>query len=131
MFYEIFCKSIVNFLKNDLYDNRFESRLLFKARTGTLELNTDKRHKNEVTTCDLCETEEETDVHFMLKCRRLRDMRNNVRDKYKNQTREETMGEMLFGKGNKEKTKAMMGRLWRRREVLRKKKKERKEKRKK
>ena len=108
--------------QENIYDNRFESRLLFKARTGTLELNTDKRHKNEVTTCDLCETEEETDVHFILKCRRLRDLRKSEDDKYKNKTKEETMGEMLFGKGNEEDTKVMLGRLWRKREVLRKRK---------
>ena len=49
-------------------------------------------------------------------------MRKNEDDKYKNKTKEETMGEMLFGKGNEEETKVMLGRLWRKREVLRKRK---------
>ena len=37
-----------------IYDNRFESKLLFRARTGTLDLNIERRHKGENTTCDIC-----------------------------------------------------------------------------
>ena len=59
--------------QENIYDNRYESVLLFKLRTGTLELNIEKRHKGEDTTCDLCKAEEETDIHFILECNRLND----------------------------------------------------------
>ena len=52
--------------QEEIYDNRLESKLLFRARTGTLELNIEKRHKGEDTTCELCKSAEETDVQFLL-----------------------------------------------------------------
>merc|ERR1712029_287099 len=82
--------------QEDIYDNRYQSVLLFKLRTGTLELNIEKRHKGEGTTCDLCKTGEETDIHFMLECNRLDDKRNKkLIEEYKGKDKDETLERML------------------------------------
>merc|ERR1711874_334163 len=81
------------------YDNRYESVLLFKLRTWALELNSEKRHKGEDTTCDLCKAGEETDIHFMLECNRLNDKRDKkLIEKCKGKNKEETLSNMLFRK---------------------------------
>ena len=109
--------------QDDIYDNRYASVLYFKARTGTLDLNTEKRHKGEDTTCDLCKTGEETDIHFLLECETLKNKRDKgLIQKYDSQDKDEIVGELLFREKNIERVKQMIDNLWRRREVLRKKK---------
>ena len=55
------------------YDNRPESKLLFLARTNSLDLNTENRHKKEIeeqdTSCTLCGNENEDIIHFMIDCK--------------------------------------------------------------
>ena len=68
-------------------------------RTGTLELNIEKRHKGEDTTCDLCKAGDETDIHFILECNRLDDKRDKkLIEKYKGKDKDETLEKMLFKK---------------------------------
>ena len=108
--------------QEDIYDNRYQSVLLFKLRTGTLELNIEKRHKGEDTTCDLCRTGEETDIHFMLECNRLDDKRNKkLIEEYKGKDKDETLEKMLFRKKGIENVKKMINDMWRKREIIRKK----------
>ena len=104
-----------------IYDNRKASELLFKARTGTLNLNLEKRHKKEDTTCDMCKSGEETATHFILECEKLTNKRDkSIMQKYASQGREEALGEILFREEDTEKVKMMLDGLWRRREVLKK-----------
>ena len=113
--------------QEDIYDNRYESVLLFKLRTGTLELNSEKRHKGEDTTCDLCKAGEETDIHFMLECNRLNDKRDKkLIEKCKGKNKEETLSNMLFKKNVIEEVKKMIKVMWRKRESVRKKMKKEK-----
>ena len=108
--------------QEDIYNNKYESVLLFKARTGTLELNIEKRHKGEDTTCDLCKTGDETDIHFILECNKLNDKRDKkIIEKYKGESKEETIGKMLFSKKGIDKVKNMLSSMWRKRELIRKK----------
>ena len=46
------------------YKNR-ASELLFRARSNTMDLNTDKRHRGESELCDLCERGTENLKHFI------------------------------------------------------------------
>ena len=64
-------------IKNEerIYGNNQESKVLFRARTNTLELQWRKKFINESTICQLCKEEEETLEHFLLDCQNL----NNVR----------------------------------------------------
>ena len=107
--------------EENIYDNKNESVLLFKARTGTLDLNIEKRHKGEDTQCELCKAGEETDIHFMLECDKLEDKRDKrIMRKYRKQDKEAMIGEMLFRKEEIESVKTMINNLWRRREYIRK-----------
>ena len=55
------------------YDNTFSSVLWFQARTNTMPLNDRKRHSNESTKCDLCDSPKEDLQHFILNCIKLSD----------------------------------------------------------
>ena len=56
-----------------IYDNRKSSEILFRARSNTMALDTEKRHNGGKTECDLCHSEEEDLQHFLLKCSVLQD----------------------------------------------------------
>merc|ERR1711954_28407 len=59
-------------IKDDgCFDNKFSSILLFRARSNTLKLNTENRHRNGNTKCDLCGDEKEDLIHFLLDCKEL------------------------------------------------------------
>ena len=51
--------------EQQLYDNTAATTTLFEARTGTLKLNTIKRHNGEDTKCNLCEHSNENLEHFL------------------------------------------------------------------
>ena len=107
--------------QESIYDNRYESILLFKARTKTLNLNIEKRHNGESTMCDLCKSEVETDIHFLLECKELEEKRDRkLLQKYIFRDKERIMGELLFRERDIESVKKMLITLWRRRETLRK-----------
>ncbi len=48
------------------YDNRPSSIIQYKARANCLPLHDRKRHTNENTTCNICQAENETLIHFLL-----------------------------------------------------------------
>merc|ERR1711874_909940 len=57
-----------------IYNNTKASELIFRARSNTLNLNIDNRHRGGSTTCDLCNIGEEDMQHFLLECGRLEDV---------------------------------------------------------
>ena len=87
-----------------IYDNRDSSKYLFQARTNTLPLNTTKRHTGGDTKCELCNYENEDLIHFLIDCKGLEHKRNiNLIQKNLNMDKEKMVGNILFGKGDKEK----------------------------
>ena len=82
--------------ENSIYDNSEESRLLFRARSNTLNLNWRNRFKinpNEMDTiCPMCRETEETLEHFLLRC----PMIESIRTKYNFWNAEEER--MMLGK---------------------------------
>ena len=95
------------------YDNRDSSKYLFQARTNTLPLNTTKRHTGGDTKCELCNYENEDLIHFLIDCKGLEHKRNiNLIQKNLNMDKEKMVGNILFGKGDKEKIKTMIEEMW-------------------
>ena len=102
-----------------IYENRLPSDLLFRARSNTLALNTDNRHRGGDTQCELCNSEEEDMIHFIVRCRALEDKREDyIIQKYWNQDQMEMVGEMIFDNKETEKVQNMLGALWQKRFVL-------------
>ena len=58
-----------------LYDNTYSSVILFGARSNTLNLNTENRHRGGNTTCNFCRDVEENLVYFMMLCPEFREIR--------------------------------------------------------
>ena len=85
-----------------IYDNRFSSKLLFKARTDCLDLNEGPRSRSDINprrdiSCTLCGAERENQEHFILNCRKLKHKRNNkLIEEKKGVTDKETLGNLLF-----------------------------------
>ena len=101
-----------------IYDNRRSSDLLFRARSNTLALNIEKRHKGGNTECELCHTGDEDIRHFMLECWVLEDKRNHLlMRKYWKQDKEEMIGDMLFDNKEIEKVKEMIDNMWQKRQI--------------
>ena len=95
------------------YNNRDSSKYLFQARTNTLPLNTTKRHTGGDTKCELCNYENEDLIHFLIDCKGLEHKRNiNLIQKNLNMDKEKMVGNILFGKGDKEKIKTMIEEMW-------------------
>ena len=61
--------------KEKIYDNTFESSLLFRARCDSLDLGWRKTYQNQDVHCKLCGAEVETLEHFLLKCKDLGSIR--------------------------------------------------------
>ena len=62
--------------QEDLYDNSYDSQLLFRARTNSLDLNWRKRFHGQTGECRLCEAEEEETLdHFLTRCAGLLEVR--------------------------------------------------------
>ena len=59
-----------------IYSNNRASELLFRARSNTIDLNADERHRGERVLCDLCENGTEDMKHLIFGCSRLKDKRN-------------------------------------------------------
>ena len=101
-----------------IYDNTISSELLFRARSNTLALNIDKRHRGEATRCELCYRGEEDLQHFMLECRELEGKRDqNLMMKHWSPDKEEMIGNMIFDIEEIDKVKAMMTRMWHKRKT--------------
>ena len=59
-----------------IYDNRWSSVLLFRARANALDLKDRQRFTGGDTSCKLCGEEYEDLTHFMIRCRGLEGERN-------------------------------------------------------
>ena len=81
-----------------LYDNTAATTTLFEARTGTLKLNTIKRHNDEDTNCNLCDHTNEDLEHFLLDCEALTSTRNNIPELQRpyNENRNQIMANFLL-----------------------------------
>ena len=109
-----------------IYDNRRSSELLFRARSNTLDLNIEKRHRGQSTACELCFVEEENLEHFMLFCRGLDGKRDtHIINKHWNEDNINWLGGILFDNEEIEKVKQMLNNMWQKRSVEIKKRKER------
>ena len=109
-----------------MYDNRLSSKIWFRGRSNTLDINIENRHRTEgKTLCDLCEKEDETTIHFLLNCEELEDKRDkDIIRKFSQTNKEDTIGEILFSKTDIEEIKCMLENMWRKRMRLKRKKEE-------
>ena len=101
-----------------IYDNRWSSVLLFRARANALDLKDRQRFTGGDTSCKLCGEEYEDLTHFMIKCRGLEGERNQqIVIKNKEDNDEDTVGNILFEIDEKdlEETKKMLKRMWNKR----------------
>ena len=85
-------------IKQSPYRNNFQSVLLFKLRSNTLNLEVRNRFKGESTICKMCNEDEEDLFHFMLHCRMLQDIRINRIELQRpiGENEEATVGDFLF-----------------------------------
>ena len=94
------------------YDNRLSSKIIFRARSNTLELNDRNRFKNQNTMCELCEKEKEDLIHFIIDCKKLEHLRDeDIVKKYDDENKEQRVGKMLFENEDMEKKK-MIEKMW-------------------
>merc|ERR1712240_576190 len=92
-----------------IYSNNRASELSFRARSNTIELNTDRRHRGGSQQCDLCEEGTEDMKHFILECSRLVDKRDQqIMIKYWKVDKDEMMGDMLFDRKETERVGKML-----------------------
>ena len=102
-----------------IYSNNRASELLFRARSNTLDLNTDKRHRGESEMCDLCERGTEDLRHFMLECCRLEDKRDQqLMIKYWKADKEEMIGDMIFNRKETERVGKMIEEMYKKRKRI-------------
>ena len=65
--------------EHDLYDNTASSETRFRARTGALRLNWERRRTDGYTICDLCKMNLIEDVHhFVMKCPAISGTRKSI-----------------------------------------------------
>ena len=102
-----------------VYDNRYSSVVLFKARSNTLPLNDRNRHIGGSTKCTLCDGQKEDLHHFLLECPQLSDIR--VKSLILQQPHEEDkvniIGNFLFENTEIEKKKEVLENLWKKRQI--------------
>ena len=99
--------------EESVYDNRNSSVLLFQARTNTLNLNIEKRHKNEDTRCSLCKQEPEDAFHFIFSCSSLKSRRDTtLLNECKGNTKDDRLGVLLYEVEDMENVKRLLHRLW-------------------
>ena len=95
------------------YDNKFSPILLFRARSNTLKLNVEKRHKSGDTKCDLCGQVKEDLVHFLLDCKELESKRDKeIMEIYYDSDKEEMCGKILHTNRQIEEVKKMLENMW-------------------
>ena len=101
-----------------IYDNTIASELLFRARSNTLALDIDKRHRGEETRCEICDGGEEDLQHFMLECRTLEEKRDQeIMIKHWSPDKEEMIGGIIFDGEKIEKVKNMIAKMWQKRKI--------------
>ena len=110
-------------MKEDRYDNRRPSQILFQARANCMALNERNRHREGgETSCEICGEEELENLgHFLLACGSLdRERDDEVMERNSGATAEEWIGNILWKEEDIERVKEMIGKMWQRRAVLRK-----------
>lgn len=102
-----------------VYDNRYSSVLLFKAKTGTLPLNEINRHLNGDIKCTICDSEKEDLEHFLLICPEFSEIRTEIRHLQQpyEEDKSKIIGKFLFEESEIEKKKEVLQKLWRKRQI--------------
>ena len=109
-----------------IYDNRYSTKLLFWARSNSLDLNDGPRNRGEGAReedkiCTMCGAEKEDVEHFVLRCRNLFYRRDEeLTERLKGENDEETLGNLMFKTVGKdlEALKEMLQKLWDTRKTL-------------
>ena len=108
----------VEIAEESVYDNRFSSVLLFKAKTNTLPLNDRNRFTGDSVLCELCGAEKEDLTHFLLFCERFREERAKVKELQQpfQEDLDEVIGKFLFVEEDIERKKSSLQNFWKCRE---------------
>jgi len=104
--------------EEDIYDNRFSSVVLFRARTNTLALNSMKRHSGGNTNCSLCDSDMEDMIHFIYTCPVYNEERRGIIELQRpyEENLESSLGRFLFEGKNMENKKELLYKMWKKRE---------------
>ena len=107
------------------YTNKITSEFLAKARTNSLQIRevlgrrTDNKENNYDTTCQLCGKETEDLEHFLVKCEKLEEGRNeDIMKKIGKMKQKEKMAYILFKSKKWEEVGKMIYKLWHLRKIL-------------
>ena len=106
-----------------IYDNGRPAQILFQARANNMALNEKNRHGEEgETRCEICgEGEMENLGHFLLACETLGEERDEeLMERNSGATAEEWIGNILWKEEDMERVKRMIGKMWQKRAVVRK-----------
>ena len=106
-----------------IYDNGRPAQILFQARANNMALNEKNRHREEgETRCEICgEGEMENLGHFLLACETLDVERDEeLMERNSGATAEEWIGNILWKEEDMERVKRMIGKMWQKRAVVRK-----------
>ena len=103
------------------YRNGFNSKILARARTNTLQVEEviQRRNRKHDKTCRLCGREDEDLKHFLINCPRLERKRSRrLMEKWRNIDTDKQMVDLLFNEKDYEKLRQMMGAMWQLRKDL-------------
>ena len=105
-------------IKEEEYENDFESTIWFQARANCLKLEDKNRESNKE--CKLCRVEIENLEHFLLKCESLETIRaQDIRlQKPLNENINEIIGEFLFNKEDIQNKKTLLKKMWQKRTAI-------------
>ena len=105
-------------MKEEIYYNDEESRILFLLKTNTIRLNYRRRHEGGEVRCRMCEAEREDLEHFLLDCLPLEEERRRIKKLQRplEEDRERVIGELLFE--GKEESKRNLYAMWKRRQKI-------------
>ena len=81
---EWFFNLVIRKWTHSIYTNDYQSIVLFRCRSNTIKLNWRRIFEGGDTTCLLCNEEEETLEHFLLKCKTLHTVREQLNIKHLN-----------------------------------------------
>jgi len=104
-------------MREEDYEGGMESRIWFGARTGSLRLGYRSWGEGEEG-CRLCGAEREDDLHFILECEVLEEIRGEAMELQRPRVEngEVVVGQFLFGEGDVRRRRRILGDMWRRRE---------------
>ena len=96
------------------YRNTYNSKLLARARTNTLQLEEfiHRRNRNHNKLC-LCGRNEEDLKHFLINCPKLNSKRNKkIMEKWYNRDKDKQLVDILFNEKDYDKVRKMVGAMW-------------------